>query len=125
MTQDQCIRDRNNSASDTNPIRCKKTRIASFSRSNITVTMKMVSKFNADTGEYEEPSPRISFMINGKYNRIVADPELLKDLGAFLVTLGDTMQSLGIREEASTETTIRDRIERFVSDSKTISEMTS
>ncbi len=125
MTQDQCIRDRNNSTSDTNPIRCRKTRIASFSRSNITVTMKMVSKFNVDTGEYEEPSPRISFMINRKYNKVTADPGLLRDLGSFLTALGDTMESMGIRENPPTEDLIRNRIERFVTDSKTLSEMTS
>lgn len=125
MTQDQYIGNINGSALDERPKRSKKMRIASFNRSNISVTMKMVSKYNKDAGEYEEPSPRISLIINGKYNRLVADPDLLKGLGAFLSTLGDTMQSMGIREDVPTEDIIRDRIERFVSDSKTISEMTS
>ncbi len=70
------------------PKHSKKTRIASFHRSNVTVTMKMVSQFDRDAGEYEEPSPKISVVINGKHNRIPAEPDLLMDLGSFLTTLG-------------------------------------
>ncbi len=125
MTQDQCIRNKNSSALSAHPKHCRKTRIASFNRSNITVTMKTVSKFNMDTGEYKESSPKIFFMTNGYCNKVIADPSLLRCLGSTLTALGDTVESVGILEELPTEGLIRNRIGKFISDSKTLSEMTS
>jgi hypothetical protein len=114
-----------NGASGSSPKHSKKTRVASFNRSNITVTMKMVSLFDRDVGEYKEPSPRISLIVNGKYNRIAADPGLLKDLGSFLTTLGDAMESMGVREEIPSRDLIKERIGKLVPGSETSSEMLS
>ena len=125
MTQNQSKVCNGNSASDRHPKHSKKTRIASYNRSNITVSMKMVSPFDRDTGEYREPAPRISLIINGKYNKILADPSLLKDLGSFLMTLGDALESMGIHEEIPSSDLIKERIRKFVTDYETSSEMVS
>ena len=125
MTQDQSKVCNGNGAPESYPKHSKKTRVASFNRSNVTVTMKMVSLFDRDTGEYREPSPRISLMVNGKYNRILADPSLLKDLGSFLMTLGNAMESMGIHEEIPSGDLIKERIGKLIPDSETSSEMVS
>ena len=66
----------------------KKMRVASFEQRNVTVPVKMVSKFDKNGKKYLEPVPRIAFLVSGKYNRIPSDPDFLRDLGSFLVTLG-------------------------------------
>jgi len=74
--------------------------------------MKMVSQFDRDAGEYNKPTPKISLVVNGKYNRILADPGLLKDLGCFLMELGKAIDGLDLPMETPCAEEIRRRVQR-------------
>ena len=87
-------------------------RVASFEQRNVTVSVKMVSKFDKSGKKYLEPVPRIAFLVSGKYNRIPSDPDFLRDLGSFLMTLGDALDGLDLPDERLCSNDIRNMVER-------------
>ena len=77
----------------------KKENILSFRKGHVFVALKLVTPYNREEQKYEDPIPKITFLVDGKYVRMPIDSSLLKSLGKFLEDLGDILEGVDIPEQ--------------------------
>jgi hypothetical protein len=76
----------------------KKENVLSFRKGHVFVALKLVTVFNKEKGEYDDPIPKITFLVDGKYVRMPIDSGLLKSLGGFLSDLGEVLEGVDVPE---------------------------
>ena len=77
----------------------KKETVMSFKHGPVYMGLKLVSPFNKETQEYEEPMPKIVFLVDGKYVRMPIDSELFREFGSFLMKLSDVTEGVRVPEK--------------------------
>ena len=77
----------------------KKETVMSFKHGSIYMGLKLVSPFNKETQEYEDPVPKIVFLVDGKYVRMPIDSELFGEFGGFLMKLSEVTDGIRVPEK--------------------------
>ena len=77
----------------------KKETVMSFKNGPVYMGLKLVSPFNKDTQEYEDPIPKVVFLVDGKYVRMPIDSELFREFGGFLLKLSDVTDGVKVPEK--------------------------
>ena len=77
----------------------KKETVMSFKNGPVYMGLKLVSPFNKDRQEYEEPIPKVVFLVDGKYVRMPIDSELFREFGSFLLKLSDVTDGVKVPEK--------------------------
>ncbi len=78
----------------------KKENLVSFRKGHVFVALKLVSQYDRESQQYEDPVPKITFLVDGKYVRMPVDSSLLKSLGKFLGDLGDILEGVEVPERS-------------------------
>ena len=76
-----------------------KDTLMSFRDGHIYAALRMVSPFDKKTQSYQQPEPKITFMVDGKYIRMPIDAPLIKRFGDFLMKLGDVLEGVEIPQK--------------------------
>ncbi len=74
----------------------KKETVMSIRTGNAYMALKLVSPYDKQAQTYLDPVPRITFIVDGKYVRLPFDSGILKDLGNFMVSVGEAITGVEI-----------------------------
>ena len=88
----------------------KKETVMSFKNGPVYMGLKLVSPFNKDTQEYEDPIPKVVFLVDGKYVRMPIDSELFREFGSFLLKLSDVTDGVRVPEKEVDMDTVREKL---------------
>ena len=77
----------------------KKETVMSFKKGPIFMALKIVAPFNKEKQEYEEPEPKIVYLVDGKYIRMPIDSKLFGEFGDFLKKLSELTDGIKVPEK--------------------------
>ena len=90
-----------------------KDTLMSFREGHIYVALKMVSSFDKESQSYQQPQPKITCMVDGKYIRMPIDAPLIKRFGDFLIKLGDVLEGVEIPQREIDMDEVRRKMHSF------------
>lgn len=80
---------------------------------HIYAALKMVSSFDKESQSYQQPQPKITCMVDGKYIRMPIDASLIKRFGDFLIKLGDVLEGVEIPQREIDMDEVRKKMRSF------------
>lgn len=90
-----------------------KDTLMSFGEGHIYAALKMVSSFDKESQSYQQPQPKITCMVDGKYIRMPIDASLIKRFGDFLIKLGDVLEGVEIPQREIDMDEVRKKMRSF------------
>ncbi len=72
----------------------------SFRKGHVFVALKPAFHYDRESQQYEDPVPKITFLVDGKYVRRPVDSPIPKSLGKFLGDLGDILEGVEVPERS-------------------------
>ena len=74
----------------------KSDRILVFNKGGVYLGLKLVQTFNVETGKYSDPVPRVTYIVNGKFNNIPLNGKWWREYADFVNKFADTLDGLDI-----------------------------